>query len=160
MDKKACIICDIDRVVVDSREWEKYIPEDNRDREGWKNFLKFHNLAKPNKLMINFVVLLSRVFPILFVTSRENYSSSRAIAKNQIRDFSNGKLIVGPLSQHKLFMREFNDFREAHEVKEDILVNKILPLYEPLLAIDDNKDNIGMFKKHGIRTFHYKGLLE
>lgn len=158
MGKPSVIICDIDRVIVDSREWERHIPEDNRDREGWKKFLKFNYLAKPNKFMINFVTLLSKVFPIFFVTSRENYSNSRVIAKVQISNFSDGKLKVGPLYPNKLFMRDAEDYREAHEVKEDILKNKILPNYQPILAIDDNDENIAMFKRHGIRTFHYKGL--
>ena len=57
-------------------------------------------------------------------------------------------------------MREKNDFREAPEVKEGILKNEILPNFQPILAIDDDKGNIDMYKKHGIHTFHYKGLLK
>lgn len=156
--KKLCIICDIDRVLVDSREWEKFIPEDQKDRAGWLNFLKHSYLAKPNKPMIEAVKKLAKVFQILFVTSRENYGNSRMIAKKQLRDFSNGELAAGALCPHKLFMREANDFRNSDEVKEDILKHKILPYYTPILAIDDNKDNVAMFRKHKILTFHYKGL--
>ena len=158
--KKVCIICDIDRVIVDSREWEKYIPSDPTDRDGWNKFLAHHGLAKPNKPMLNFVLILNKVFPILFVTGRENYSNSRLITKKQIKEFTNGKITVGPLNPNKLFMRELNDFREPCKVKEDILKEKILPYYQPILAIDDNEGNIEMFKKYGITTFHYKRLVE
>lgn len=158
--RRACVICDIDRVIVDSREWEKHIPKDFTNRAEWDEFLKYHYLAKPNKVMINLILVLSKVFPIFFVTSRENFGNSRKIAKEQIREFSNKRLSVGPLSKHKLFMREKNDFREAPEVKEGILKNEILPNFQPILAIDDDKGNIDMYKKHGIHTFHYKGLLK
>lgn len=158
--RRACVVCDIDRVIVDSREWEKYIPKDSKDREGWDNFLKQNHLAKPNKEMLNFVIILSKVFPILFVTGRENYSISRMLAKKQIREFSDGKLPVGPMNRNKLFMRDYDDFRDPAEVKEDILVKEILPKYIPVLAIDDNIENVKMFKKHGILTYHYKKLLE
>lgn len=158
--RRAIIICDIDRVIVDSREWEKHIPKDFTNRAEWNEFLKYHYLAKPNKVMINLLSVLGKVFPIFFVTARENFGNSRKIAKQQINQFSNGLITVGPLNKHKLFMRDKDDFREAPEVKEDILVNQILPEFQPILAIDDDKGNIDMYKKHGIRTFHYRGLLK
>lgn len=160
MKKKACIICDIDNVIVDSREWGKYIPEDNRDRAAWKMFWKNANLAKPNRSMLNLISILSRVFPIIFITSRENYENSRMITKEQIKKFSFGAIQVGPLQPSKLYMREAFDYRKPYEVKEEILLNKVLPTYNPILAIDDDKDNVKMFRKYNIFTYHYKGLTE
>ena len=156
--KKACIICDIDGVYTDSREWNKHIPENVKDREGWVNFLKQNKLCKPNKPIILVLKMLSKVFPILFVTSRENYGNMRKITKEQIRNFSNGTINVGPLSRHKLLMREANDFREAHIVKEEILKRDILPYYYPLMAIDDEPSNVEMFRRNSVFTKHYTDL--
>lgn len=156
--KKPCIICDIDRVLVDSREWEKHIPSDRTDRNGWNNLLKYSHLVKPNKSMLKLIIQLSKLLPILFVTSREDYNTLKMITKNQIKDFSNGELTLEPNHVHKLFMRKANDFRDSDKVKEDILNKNILPIYEPILAIDDNADNIKMFKRYDIPTYHYKGL--
>lgn len=156
--KKACIICDIDGVYTDSREWNKYIPKDIKDREGWNNFIRHNNLCKPNKPIILVLKMLSKVFPILFVTSRENFGNMRKITKEQIRNFSGGAISVGPLFKHKLLMREANDFREAHVVKEEILKRDILPYYYPLMSIDDEPSNVEMFRRNNIFTEHYKEL--
>lgn len=156
--KKACIICDIDGVYTDSKEWNKHIPTNIKDREGWTNFLRYSNLCKPNKPMILVLNMLSKVFPILFVTSRENFGNMRKITKKQIREFSGGAINVGPLCKHKLLMREANDFREAHIVKEEILKRDILPFYYPLMAIDDEPSNVEMFRKNNILTKYYTDL--
>ena len=42
--------------------------------------------------------------------------------------------------------------------KEEILKNKVLPLYFPLIAIDDEIENINMFKRNNILVNHYTKL--
>lgn len=158
--RKTCVICDVDKVIVDSREWEKHAPKDVKDRLGWKNFLEHSTLAKPNKEMRKLMLTLNGIFPIIFVTSRENYDNAKMITQKHIKEFSHGKILVGPWYKNKLFMRSKDDFRSPAEVKEEILRKKILPFYAPVLAIDDDIENIKMFKKYGIYTYHYKGLLK
>ena len=106
------------------------------------------------------MLTLNKVFPIIFVTSREDYDNAKMITKKHIKDFSHGRISVGPLHKNKLFMRPKDDFRSPADVKEEILKKKILPFYAPVLAIDDDIENINMFKKYGIYTYHYKGLLK
>ena len=48
------IILDIDNCVLDSREWEKYIPTENT-REGWNNYHDHYYLTTPNPEMIDFI---------------------------------------------------------------------------------------------------------
>ena len=156
--KRACIICDIDGVYVDSREWSNYIPTNSKDREGWDNFAEHVSVCKPNPVIIDTLKVLNHVFPIVFITSREDNRKLRNATIQQIEDFSSGSILIDGSSKNKLYMRNYNDFRKASDVKEEILVDKVLPQYVPMLAIDDDYGNITMFKKYGILTNHYKQL--
>ena len=46
-----CVICDIDNVYSDSREWIKHLPKVS-SREAWDEYHSKQYLAKPNKIMI------------------------------------------------------------------------------------------------------------
>lgn len=60
-----------------------------------------------------------------------------------------------------LIQREGGDKRLDSVVKEDILVNKILPYYKPILAVDDRPAILEVWKKYGIATIqvHNPGTL-
>ena len=152
---KKCILCDIDGVLVDSSNWVRYIPKERDDREGWNYFAKLPMLCTPNKIMLNLISIVGTLIPIIFVTSREDELLRKATIK-QLEDFSNGAIKIG--SKHKLLMRPYADYRDAWQVKRDLLENFVLPSYEPILAIDDEPDNILMFKSLGIPTWHYTKL--
>lgn len=51
-----------------------------------------------------------------------------------------------------LIQREGGDKRLDSVVKEDILVNKILPFYNPVVAVDDRPAILEVWKKFGIHT--------
>ena len=51
-----------------------------------------------------------------------------------------------------LFMRTGGDQRKDSVVKEEILVEKILPYYNPVVAIDDRFEVIEVWRKYGIYT--------
>lgn len=51
-----------------------------------------------------------------------------------------------------LFMRLAGDQRKDSIVKEEILVNKILPYYNVVMAIDDRPTVIEVWRKFGIYT--------
>ena len=153
--RKACIICDIDGVYTDSTEWSMYLPK-SQDREEWDAFGKKCNLCKPNKPIIRIIQAFNKILPILFITGRGCTAGVRKETKRQISDFSNGTVNAGRLQNNKLFMRKLNDFREAWEVKEEILKKEVLPYYVPIMAIDDDPDNVEMFRKNGIFTWYYK----
>ena len=156
--RKKCVICDIDGVYTDSREWEKHAPKNPKDRTGWNNFMNYSHKCLPNPPIISIMKELSKVFTIIFLTSREDTPLLRIISKEQIENFSNGEISLNKGSEHKLFMRSFDDYRKAWEVKEEILKDKILPEYEPVWAIDDDPSNIEMYRTHNIPVYHYTDL--
>lgn len=55
-----------------------------------------------------------------------------------------------------LIMRTGGDKRRDSIVKEEILVNEILPYYRPVLAVDDREAVCQVWEKHGIYTIRVK----
>ena len=153
---KKCIICDIDGVFVDSSKWAPFIPTSRDDREGWDKFAQQVSLCIPNLQFIRILNLFSIFFPIVFVTSREGSKALRAATEAQIKVFSENRIVIG--DKHKLLMRPYGDYRDAWQVKRELLNAEVLPKYEPLIAIDDEIDNILMYEGIGIRTWYYTRL--
>lgn len=55
-----------------------------------------------------------------------------------------------------LIMRTGGDSRKDSVVKEEILVNQILPFYRPVMAVDDRKEVVEVWRKFGIYTIAVK----
>lgn len=51
-----------------------------------------------------------------------------------------------------LIMREGGDKRKDSVVKEEILINQILPYYNPIVAVDDRPSVCEVWEKYGIYT--------
>ena len=150
---KKCIICDLDGVYVDSSKWTPYIPQNRDDREGWDLFASHVSACTPNLALIRILKVLSLFFPIIFITSREGSVVLKKGTEAQIDVFSNNWIHIG--SKHKLFMRPYKDYRDAWQVKRDIMIRDVLPYYEPIIAIDDEIDNVLMYESLGLKTWHY-----
>ena len=150
---KICAIMDIDGVYTNSKDWEKYIPRQNT-RLGWDMYNSHTEQSKPNMEMINIAKQLQKLMPILFVTSREDRGTMREFSIKEIEGYSGGEIKIG--GQNKLFMRKEHDFRPSAVIKQEILYKNILGEgYKPVIAIDDSKSNIDMFKANGIGTKLY-----
>lgn len=152
-DKMYCIICDIDNVYTDSREWIAQCPKEGAGRAEWDEFQKLAYLAKPNKQVIDYLLSVKDLTPIMFVTSREDRRDQRKIAVQQIEEFSDNMFCVG--ENCYLYMRKEFDYRHSDVVKEDIVKGIVAEGWIPLLAIDDYDVNCEMFKKMGIPTNLY-----
>ena len=155
---KYIVICDIDNCYTDSRDWIKHAPQvDIRDksvaRDMWDKYQTYSFLAKPNKSVIDFVLAISDLIPIYFVTSREDRKSARADAEHQIYKFSNGKIKIGDV--HKLCMRREFDYRASDEVKKDITIALMAEGCTPVIAIDDEERNCKMYAELGIPVKQY-----
>ena len=150
--KKNCIICDLDGVFFDSREWSKYVPKEKEDREGWDNFAEHVDCCKPNKPFIKTLAEVNKLIPVIFITGRENTEFLSKRTKKQILRASN--YAFTPNINCKLIMRRANDYRNVSDVKEEV-VKKLLLSYNPIVAIDDEIENIKMYQKHGIPTLYY-----
>ena len=53
-----------------------------------------------------------------------------------------------------LYMRKIGDKRPSEIVKEEILLDEVLPLYNVEFALDDDIKNCEMYAKHGIPVLH------
>ena len=57
------------------------------------------------------------------------------------------------------YMRNALDYRPAWIIKEETMLQKILPYYSIDLAIDDGLNNIEMFKTYNIDTYYYTDII-
>lgn len=149
------LILDIDNCVLDSTEWEKYIPVDDT-REGWDNYHNHYYLVRENLDMKSFIYELCcrGLKNIYFITAREDINSMRKITEEQIES------VFGSLRQwHKvnkyLYMRNTCDYSPTVEVKQNILYTHIFPHIFIDLAIDDDIRNVEMYRANGIEAIHY-----
>lgn len=160
MNKKNCILCDLDGVFIDSTEWDKHFPKENT-KEVWVEFQGLcKDYCKPNELFISYFIEAygNKDVEIIFFTAREETEYLRKTTIEQIEEYSNNFFKVG--KNCKLVMRPENNFIEDYEVKDIMLQERILPYYNVLLAIDDKIDNINMYMvKHNIKTYWYTDLL-
>ena len=77
---------------------------------------------------------------VILVTSRSE--ESREKTENWLKN--------NCLDYKELLMREINDNRKDYEVKEEILVERILPYYAVLGVIDNNTRRCSMYYERGI----------
>ena len=157
--KKMCIIIDVDGTIVSEKDNSQIILPIENNREIWDLFHKNKQYYKPsqfkqNKNIVDIIKAVINNIPevyLIFLTARENiegkpifintYRLIRKIFSFKPTDFGR---------KFTILMRKENDFRSSDMVKEDILNNKILHDYLPILAIDDEEPNIKMFEKNGI----------
>ena len=147
-EKELCAIFDLDGVIFDSREWGKYAPENKDDREGWDYFAQHVNVCKPNLSKISLVKKLSEILKIIFITSRESSPFLKEATEKQLKMYLQDTDFI-------LYMRPYKDYRSSAEVKKEIIEKRILPSYCPIYAIDDDIENVNMFKSFDIPTQHY-----
>ena len=85
---------------------------------------------------------------VLFLTARED--TEDGLIKYNTEKFIRNSFPLLQQQDFKLFMRPENDFRPSHQVKEQILTEEILPIYDVIMAFDDDRNNIKMFINNGI----------
>lgn len=154
------LILDIDNCVLDSREWEKYVPKEST-REGWDNYYEHYYLISVNEDMVNYISELCKrgLERIYFITAREEIRDMRKITELQLNSaFHN-------IKQWKkidkfLYMRNACDYSSTASVKNNILHTHILSKVKIDLAIDDDIKNIEMYRANGIFALHYNKYIK
>ena len=144
------IIVDLDKTIFYSEYFDKFLPDSNT-RESWDLFHKNVNYYKDldfNKDMVKMLSLLNKEYDILFVTARENDKTGNILI-NTIDSLNK----ACPDIPVKLYMRDCNDFRTSNEVKEDLFLKHYLNPEDIAFVLDDNVNNIEMYKKYNITTF-------
>lgn len=136
----------------------------NKSREGRDIFYeKIDNYLRVKRELINPIVdLIKLIFnysniKIIFLTAREDRYD---IKENTIKFLENKILYDLGYCCFDLYMREENDLRLNYEVKEQILKEQILPFYDVLFALDDEDNNVEMFRRNGIVTLQVKDVVE
>lgn len=151
------IILDIDNCVFNSTEWERYIPKDG-SREGWNNYHSHYYLICENPEMLEFLDKLykrEQFNSIYFLTAREDYDNMRAITIEQLNSAFSKYKWWDKISKF-LYMRNACDYSPSYLVKQNILYSNILHKVQIDLAIDDDLENINMYRRNGINTIYYK----
>lgn len=151
------LILDIDNCVLDSREWEKYVPKENT-RAGWDNYHDHYFLVGVNYDMVDFVDEISRrAYPlrnIYFITAREDIHDMREITIGQLNSAFGNLKYWNKINKY-LYMRNACDYSPTYQVKKNILDAHILTKTQIDLAIDDDIKNINMYERNGVVSLHY-----
>ncbi|MDO4902352.1 MAG: hypothetical protein Q4A21_02215 [bacterium] len=137
------IIFDIDGVLADCSHRLKYIQGDKKD---YDKFYSYDEVWKDEVIEKGYRIFsdLEEVSEeIIFITGR-NESCYHATRK-----WLDEKLLA---RYCKLFMRPSNDWRPAHEVKED-LIKKYIGFKNILFAFDDDDKINEMYAKHGVMCY-------
>ena len=151
------VIFDIDGILADCSHRLKYIKSKKKDyekfysdKEIWKD-----EILPAGCWLFDFVhewvQQRDEHCQIVFLTGR-NKSCEDATAAWLIEIFP--KLILEHLRKNgsKLLMRSKNDYRPAHQVKED-LIKKHLGFENILFAFDDDDKINEMYAKHGVTCY-------
>lgn len=138
---RKALIVDIDGTISDASNRKHYV--ENKP----KNFKAFYSELindNPNTWCVDLVRKLSDDdgYEIIYVTGRpDNY---RTLTEEWFRRWG----IY--FDEDLLFMRKEGDFREDYVVKEEIYNNFIKDKFDILVAIDDRKQVVDMWRRNGI----------
>ncbi len=133
-----CYIVDIDGTLADITHRLHFIEGDTKD---WDSFFAACKDDKPIMNMKTIVFCLSAFDDVIFVSGRPE--KSRQDTEAWLNDLG--------FEEYQLYMRKDGDHREDYKVKEEILA-EIQKDYEVIAAIDDRKQVVDMWRRHGILT--------
>lgn len=164
--RKACAIFDIDGTLVDNRERVHAIMGAGSDYdtyqtwtpEKWDRFYADALFDRPIENMIECVRKL-QVAPFFF-TGRKEHGRGREKTWQWLQYHVWG--LVTPFTAHpscyRLFMRAEDDDRPSWQVKEDHLKTLLeMGAWDPIIAFDDSRADIEMYKRHGLVGCHVGG---
>ena len=138
---KSAIICDIDGCVIDTDWiWEEVERQNMEGSQMWEFFNKNANdltKSKPQQLLIN---RLQTNAEVIFSTARSE--AIRKETREMLEKIMQGKEFI-------LMMRPEKCFDSSEAVKEAHLM-EILKNYEVACAIDNEKENCNMYRRHGL----------
>lgn len=151
------IIFDIDGVLADCSHRLKYIKSEKKDYDKFYSYDEIweDEIIPAGCWMFNFIYEWVRQrrehFQIVFLTGR---NQSCYIATDTWLLESLPQLIIEKIDEPctKLLMRPKNDYRPAHEVKED-LIKKHIGFENILFAFDDDDKINEMYTKHGVMCY-------
>ena len=140
-------IFDLDGTLANIDHRLHYIKGEKKD---WDGFYREVPLDSVNKWCHDLMDMLSStgIRPVL-ITARKGSSK----IKQQTSDWFWKYTSIGTIRrEHTYWVREADDYRPDTELKEKCLVEKILPNYDILFAVDDRESIAQVYRRHGIPT--------
>jgi FMN phosphatase YigB (HAD superfamily) len=141
------IVFDLDGTLVDTSSILRYVVGPERDLD------RFHEearLVKPITVIADLARTIHHVSPlhVVIMTARSDKHTSAT---------------VHWLDEHEIpysdvFFRPDGDDRKDYVVKEEMFHRHIVPVYRPVLALDDNPAIISMWKRLGIPAIAVPGF--
>lgn len=147
------IVFDIDGVLADCSHRLHYIQGDNKD---YGKFYSNEEVLK-DKPIYNPICIIRGVENINEFLNEEDeiivtlISGRNERCKKSTIQWLRGKLYIY-IDEDEIYLRSENDYRPAHEVKED-LIKKHIGFENILFAFDDDDQVNEMYKKHGVMCY-------
>ena len=144
--KPRVAIFDMDGTLTDVSGIRHYV----ENGQGEKNFTAFHKASlfcPPHEWVLKLLLQLDE--RAVIVTGRDE--RFRDVTQDWLYKHKTYGRTVG------LFMRAWGDLRKDYEIKREILVQKILPYYEPIFAVDDNPNVLALWREFDIPTVTVPG---
>ncbi len=153
---KKAVICDLDNTLFNSRNPDKYLPTDKKDPKQWQEYNKhYKEVCKINCAIANIIrAYIKSDFVILFITARERTEEVIKETLEQIRWFKR-LFDIHQETIGEVIFRPVGDMRPCVEIKKQAYEQEIANKYDIVLAIDDDKTIVDLWRSYNIPTMHF-----
>jgi predicted kinase len=141
---KPAVICDLDGTLCNLDHRLHYVKNENKKLNRWDLFEKEVGKDGIYEWCKILVTQMQNNYPIIFCSGRNENARKDTEEWLKRHDFLPG------YSWRHLFMRHRQDYRQDYIIKEIILEFEIKTRYSVLFSIDDRKQVVDMWRKHGI----------
>lgn len=147
--KQKAIIIDIDGTLCQSAHVDLYKNPDNTIN--WEKWMESNRFALVNDWCLELCIAMQRKgYRLIFLTARGEDFNGREITKNWLDSHLN----TYDIYDYELIMRKDGDFRSSEQIKLDAYIRLILPHFNVLFAIDDQRNIVDLWKNLDIPSLH------
>jgi len=143
--KVRCYLFDIDGTIADLHHRLHFIRTEGQKKD-WRSFFAATKDDKPIPHIIELAHKLWATTQIVFVSGRSDECREDTEAWLEQQGFG----YVGERSVRHLYMRKAGDYRADDIVKGELLDRILADGYEPIMAFDDRKRVVDMWRARGI----------
>ena len=139
-----CVILDLDNVLFNSVCLDQYAPKDPLNVAGWDELGRHFIDCPPQVWAVNMIKgYLATSTEIIFITSRNDKGKSRQVTHDCIVN------AIGT-NNFQLHMRKDGDFCKSYILKKKLYNKHVKNKYVVDLCVDDEIENVIMFKSLGL----------
>jgi hypothetical protein len=136
--RRPCVIMDLDGTLANADHRLHLLPQNGGS---WRAFFEAAEADTPIHEIVMVNNLLCNELPVFIVTGRSAVDEAMTVA--WLRQHG--------VSYDKLYMRGADDRREDWAVKREILEEIRASGFEPILAFEDRKKVVAMWREEGVR---------